>query len=239
MFDDRLEIRSPGLPPEHVTLNKLLRRERVHASRNPLIVRVLTDSGYMRETGEGIPRMFDVMEKNGLYPPEISIVAESLFCVTLKNQPMYTPEDMEWLERFGGLNLNPDQKRMLLFARAHGGSFTNRDWQRVCEVDIYAASRDIKDMLRKGCMAHPEKGGRIYHIIYPDQERKIEFPGEYRKIEEMLDDRGYVTNQDIREILKVKRFTATRITKRLVDLGLLSAQCKGRGAKYIKKGINK
>jgi len=48
---------------------------------------------------------------------------------------------------------------MLLFARAHGDSFTNRDWQRVCEVDIYTASRDIKDMLRKGCMAHPEKGG--------------------------------------------------------------------------------
>ena len=87
-----------------------------------------------------------------MYPPEISIVAESLFCVTLKNQPMYTPEDMEWLEQFGGLNLNPDQKRMLLFARAHGGSFTNRDWQRVCEVDIYTASRDIKDMLRKGCI---------------------------------------------------------------------------------------
>jgi len=99
------------------------------------------------------------MEKIGLYPPEISIVAESLFCVTLKNQPMYTPEDMEWLEQFVGLNLNPDQKRMLLFARAHGDSFTNRDWQRVCEVDIYTASRDIKDMLRKGCMAHPEKGG--------------------------------------------------------------------------------
>lgn len=55
----------------------------------------------------------------------------------------------------------------------------------------------------------------------------------------MLDEQGYVTNQDIREILKVQRFTATRITKKLVDLGLLAAQGKGRGAKYIKKGINK
>src|SRR3990172_11395780 len=109
MFDDRLEIRSKGLLLEHVTLNKLLRRERVHASRNPLLVRVLTDSGYMRETGEGIPRMFDVMEKNGLYPPEISIIAESVFCVTLKNQPMYTPEDMEWLLKFGRFNINTDQ----------------------------------------------------------------------------------------------------------------------------------
>jgi len=128
---------------------------------------------------------------------------------------------------------------MLLFARAHGDSFTNRDWQRVCEVDIYTASRDIKDMLRKGCMAHPEKGGWIYHIVYPDEGRKIEFPSEYSKIKEMLDERGYVTNQDIREILKVQRYTAARVAKRLIDLGLLVPTGKGRGAKYIKKGINK
>lgn len=94
-------------------------------------------------------------------------------------------------------------------------------------------------MLRKGCMVHPEKGGRIYHIVYPEEGRKVEFPGEYRKIEEMLAERGYVTNQDIREILKVQRFTATRIAKKLIDLGLLVVQGKGRGAKYIKKGINK
>lgn len=163
----------------------------------------------------------------------------STFTILPQIQPMYTPEDMEWLERFGGLNLNPPQKRMLLFARAHGGSFTNRDWQRVCEVDIYAASRDIKDMLRKGCMAHPEKGGRIYHIVYPDQGRKIEFPGEYSKNQRDVGWGGYVANQDIREILKVQRFTATRIAKRLIDLGLLAPTGKGRGAKYIKRGINK
>ncbi|MFQ6033160.1 MAG: RNA-binding domain-containing protein, partial [Candidatus Zixiibacteriota bacterium] len=40
MFDDRMEIRSPGLPPEPVSLEKILKRERIHASRNPLIVRV-------------------------------------------------------------------------------------------------------------------------------------------------------------------------------------------------------
>ena len=55
----------------------------------------------------------------------------------------------------------------------------------------------------------------------------------------MLDELGYVTNKDIREILKVQRFTATRIAKRLIDLGLLAPTGKGRGAKYIKKGINK
>jgi len=70
MFDDHLDVRSPGELVEPVTLMRLQRREHVHASRNPRIVRVLTDFRCMREQGEGIPRMFEVMEHEGLYPPE-------------------------------------------------------------------------------------------------------------------------------------------------------------------------
>ncbi|MEA3431657.1 MAG: ATP-binding protein, partial [candidate division WOR-3 bacterium] len=158
MFDDRIEIRSPGLPPEPVTLEKILKRERVRASRNPLIVRVLTDLGYARETGEGIPRMFEEMEKNGLYPPEIKIVADSLFSVALKNQPMYSVEDMEWLRQFDNLNLNPDQKRMLLFTRAHSGSFTSKNWQKVCDVVYIRRQKRLKKWLEKALSDYPKKG---------------------------------------------------------------------------------
>ena len=52
MFDNRLEIRSPGELVEPVTLERLRQRERVHASRNPRMVLVLSDFGYMREKGE-------------------------------------------------------------------------------------------------------------------------------------------------------------------------------------------
>ncbi len=235
MFDDRIEIRSPGLPPEPVTLQKILKRERIHASRNPLIVRVLADLGYMRETGEGILRMFEEMEKNGLYPPEIEIVADSLFSVTLKNQPMYSVEDMEWLKQFKEADLNPDQKRMLLFARAHGGSFTSRDWQKVCGVDIYTASREIKEMLRKRCLVHPHKSGRVYSIVCASEKEEIRFPEDYVTIEELLNKQGYVTNQNIQRILEIPRFQAVRVAKKLIDLGLIELAGKGRGAKYVKK----
>ncbi len=84
----------------------------------------------------------------------------------------------------------------------------------MCELDVFTASQDIKGVLRQGCMIHPEKVDRNYYRVYPDEGRKIEVPGEESKIEEMLDERCYVTNQDIREILKIQRFTATRIAKR-------------------------
>lgn len=53
MYDDRMEIRSPGLPPAPVTIETLNRREPLHLSRNPLLVRVLTDLQYMRDRGAG------------------------------------------------------------------------------------------------------------------------------------------------------------------------------------------
>jgi len=89
MFDDRLEVRSPGELPGPVTLELLARRERVHFSRNPLLVRVLTDLGYMRDLGEGIPRMFEVMEKSYLRLP---VTQDGfMFQVTLRNTPIYDP----------------------------------------------------------------------------------------------------------------------------------------------------
>src|SRR5207237_6915646 len=60
LFDDHVDIRSPGAPPQPISIEELRQAaetaERgLHLSRNPLIVRVLIDAGYMREQGEGIP----------------------------------------------------------------------------------------------------------------------------------------------------------------------------------------
>ncbi len=88
MFDDHITVRSPGLPPAPVTLEQLRQQKSIHFSRNPLIVRVLADLGYLREMGEGVPRMYQEMEHYGLNPPELA--AEGfIFSVTLRNAPIY------------------------------------------------------------------------------------------------------------------------------------------------------
>jgi Predicted transcriptional regulator containing an HTH domain and an uncharacterized domain shared with the mammalian protein Schlafen len=57
LFDDRMEVVSPGgLLPE-LNLQELLSRKRVHCSRNPRLMRTLVDLGLTRDQGEGIPRM--------------------------------------------------------------------------------------------------------------------------------------------------------------------------------------
>ena len=66
MFDDRLEVDSPG------TLAGMVKKENIrytHFSRNPKIAAFLKDYGYVKEYGEGVDRMCRELEAIGLPDP--------------------------------------------------------------------------------------------------------------------------------------------------------------------------
>ncbi len=81
MFDDRLEIESPGKLPGLVRLTNI---KDVRFSRNPRIARVLNELGWVREFGEGVNRMFEEMKFFHLDEPEFSEPHFSVK-VTLRN----------------------------------------------------------------------------------------------------------------------------------------------------------
>jgi len=67
IFDDRIEISSPGRFPGLVDLNHPL--DTMRFARNPRIARVCADLSLGQELGEGIRRMFDEMRQAGLTDP--------------------------------------------------------------------------------------------------------------------------------------------------------------------------
>lgn len=67
IFDDRIEISSPGRFPGLVDLNHPL--ETTRFARNPRIARVCADLSLGQELGEGIRRMFEEMRLAGLMDP--------------------------------------------------------------------------------------------------------------------------------------------------------------------------
>ncbi|HEM4708577.1 TPA: putative DNA binding domain-containing protein [Streptococcus suis] len=69
MFDDRLEIHSPGKLPNIVTVDNI-KHERF--SRNPRIARTLTEFGWVREMNEGVKRIYSEMESAFLHEPKFS-----------------------------------------------------------------------------------------------------------------------------------------------------------------------
>ncbi|GIV15260.1 MAG: ATP-dependent DNA helicase RecG [Armatimonadota bacterium] len=232
LFDDRLEVRSPGdlVPP--VTLERLRNREKVHASRNPRLVRVLTDLGYMRERGEGIPRMFEVMEREGLHLPELAIEG-GCFVVTLRSTPIYRPQTMHWLRRYEGQGLSRNQLRLLAYAYEHGSRFTSRAYQKLVGVDIYTASRDIRDLMHKGLVRLTKPKGRIYELIAEPSREPGEKPPELIALETILRDKGFIKNEDIRRELGVSISQANWIARKLVHSGWLEPQGSKRGRRYV------
>lgn len=81
MYDDRLEIESPGKLPNIVTLDNI---KETRYSRNPRISRVLTEFGWVRELNEGVKRIYADMEKFFLDDPIFSEPEQSVK-LTLKN----------------------------------------------------------------------------------------------------------------------------------------------------------
>jgi ATP-dependent DNA helicase RecG len=164
MFDDHISVRSPGLPPAPVTLEQLRQQRSIHFSRNPLIVRVLADIGYLREIGEGVPRIYQEMETYGLHPPELS--AEGfIFTVTLRNAPVYDEATLRWLSQFGNSQINLRQRRLLAYAYCHGKTFSTTEYERIAEVDRDTAYRDIRLMVKNGIVAPLKPKSRSYRII--------------------------------------------------------------------------
>jgi len=230
-YDDRLEVISPGAPPAPVTVEELKAARPIHAARNPLIVRVLTDLGQMRELGEGIPRMFDEMERAGCNPPDIDLDAASRLHVVLRNEVVFDAETLQWLTQFDGQGLSRDQRRLLAWAHSHGGAFTSREYQKLVGTDIYGASRDIKDLIRRGLAVSQKKGGRVYRVL--ETATLPAAPEDLEALLPLLYENGFIKNADVRRILGVSREHSTDLLNRWREDEWLQREGQRRGTRYL------
>ena len=112
VFDDRLEILSPGKLLSSITIKDLQELKGVHQTRNTYVGRVLREFGYIRELGEGIRRMYDLMKSNELIAPKIESPNKS-FIVSLFYKHIYSKEEKLWLDNFEKLNLSREQKTVV------------------------------------------------------------------------------------------------------------------------------
>ena len=230
-FEDHLEVANPGRLVPPVTLRHLRNRRSIHASRNPLIVRVLVDMGIMREEGEGVPRMHEEMEASFLRPPEFQ-EENSEFRATLRNEPVFEGPSPEWQRTVRNLPLNDRQRRVIL---AQPQGFTNEDYRHLNQVDRDVAYREIQEMVQLGIVTRPEAPGRgaSYRIVPGLYETKAWLEARAPRLRAHLVTHAYLTNTHYRAMFNVTRYTAVRELKRLVELGYLQPVGERRGARYI------
>jgi ATP-dependent DNA helicase RecG len=134
VFSDRLEIISPGELLSAIKVSDLESLKGVHQSRNSNIAKALREIGYMRELGEGIRRIYELMKTNDLQPPQIESKNKS-FKVQLSQKLVYSKEEKLWLDNFEKLNLTREQKTVVRLG-TNGALFSPDDiWEAVGIVD--------------------------------------------------------------------------------------------------------
>lgn len=69
LFDDRLEVTSPGMLLNNVTIAKMM--EGYSKPRNPAIARAFAYMKIIEKWGTGIPRLFEACKEYGLPKPEL------------------------------------------------------------------------------------------------------------------------------------------------------------------------
>jgi ATP-dependent DNA helicase RecG len=107
IFQDRLEVESPGRLPGLVRLENI---RSTRFARNPRVARAMSDLGYGRELGEGVNRMFEEMSLVGLPEPvysqgpaslTVTLLADTLVGRVLDRLPRGSERFAEFLSREG------------------------------------------------------------------------------------------------------------------------------------------
>ena len=112
IFDDRLVISNPGELLSSITISDLKSLSGVHQSRNTYIARVLRETGFVRELGEGIRRIHELMRSNDMVEPVLNSMNKT-FSITLFYKHVYSPEEKLWLEEFDSLTISREQKTVI------------------------------------------------------------------------------------------------------------------------------
>lgn len=154
MFDDRLEIISPGGLPGHITLDNIVEE---HFSRNPRIVRGLFYWGYIEELGIGVDRMIEAMVQAGHPTPQFEAQPYAV-SVTLRNVRERAPA--QWPE-----SMNERQLRALKYVEERG-RITNREYRTLFpDISQETVRLDLIDMVSKGLLLRiGDKKGTFYII---------------------------------------------------------------------------
>jgi len=155
MFDDRLEVISPGGLPGYITLDNIVDE---HFSRNPRIVAGLFQWGYIEELGLGIDRMIEEMLRAGHPAPAFRATPYS-FTVTLYNvRERHVVPDWE-------RSMNERQLRALQHLREYG-SITNREYRELCpDVSAETIRLDLVDLARRDLILKVGAKRGTYYIL--------------------------------------------------------------------------
>ena len=150
IFDDRLEILSPGLLPNIVTVENILNQR---YSRNPRIARTLCEFGWVKEMNEGVKRIYSEMEKLFLKKPKYAEPNSSVLLVLENN---ILNRSIRTIDRIKGKiseevfdKLSQDEKTIIHFMYNSGQKITTKMATELIEKGSTFCRKLLKNLADK------------------------------------------------------------------------------------------
>lgn len=162
LYDDHMEIFSPGKLPNIVTLENM---QYTRYSRNPRIARVLTEFGYVKELNEGVKRIYDEMQASFLNDPIYTEPNDSAVLLTLENTIVSRKARREEYQKDNFDPTTLPEKQLLVYGiiSSHPGVNT-REIAKLLTLKKTTVENAIKALREKKIIIHTgskTKGGYV------------------------------------------------------------------------------
>lgn len=162
IFDDRMEIVSPGKLPNFVTIENM---RHARYSRNPRIARTLTAFEWVREFNEGVKKIYSDMRDAGLPEPHYALHDGQIMRLTLYNdianriprltngKPSFNPSPPEGLNE--GMELTRNEATLIAIIRSNPSASTSeiQEATKMSESTVYRTVRSLREkgvLVREG-----------------------------------------------------------------------------------------
>lgn len=165
IYDDRIEIISPGKLLFPVSIENLGTGNPAHRNKN--ICYILSKTKYMEHVGTGIKRMKEKMKEEGLREPEF-IEEGELFKIILwgrEEENNLKNIERQHFKNYDNLNLNERQIKTLKIMKKEDKKITMKDYEMMFNISRQSAYRDLKQLTEKGLIIKEKKGrSNVYKI---------------------------------------------------------------------------
>lgn len=149
IFDDRLEIESPGLLPIGVKVDNL---GDVQNTRNPLLAKFLFEMSYFDEWGQGIRRIKDACRENN-NPPPLFEEKDTSFQVTLFPTKLNRQYSIK------------ERKKLLINYLKSEKTLQSNEYQKITGISSAQAAKDFAKFIKeKIIIKKGEKRGVKYYL---------------------------------------------------------------------------
>jgi ATP-dependent DNA helicase RecG len=155
LFNDRVEVTNPGGLVSSIAKNEFGKKS---SSRNPLIFGLFERMRLVEQIGSGISRMRDLMEEEGLTPPEFN--TDGMFTVTFRR-----PFDFEiWVNKWVN---NLSEKQIVILTAIHNNNKIKKaTLQQLVDFSATAIDNNIDDLKKEGLLEREGTKGGVWIIHY-------------------------------------------------------------------------